>query len=903
MTPSMMASCLTHWKIETLTEVQRLAVDADVPTGVSAIVCAPTSSGKTLIGELAIAHALSGGYDAIYLVSHKALAEQKFTDFQNRFTSILSPAVSVGISTGDHDEGEVNCRLLVSTYEKALALLLSGRLRVRNSVIVADELQLLGEEGRGGQVETLCALLKQRSPHQFIGLTATVNNPEDLAHWLGCQCIQSLSRDVPLIQTISYRGQSVSVRFGDDVGDESGASIWPTDLHGLIRKLIHDGLGPVLVFTETRREASDLAREYSVHCQRGAAGLAISEQLALFSEPTDSSTELMSHAERRVTFHTADLTPDERAVIESGITNEAFDVCFATSTLAAGVNFPFRTVVFSKLTYGFGDRAGHPFSRADFRNMSGRAGRLGFHDDGRAFLLPRNDIELQHAKALVGPTNERVVSQLVNVSMRRTALALVAAHAVSSTGELESFFKNTFYWHQVEENNPKLLDTILTKAAAALLWLIEHAFIEDTGGGLRVTPFGRQTSASGLLPDTARQFAEMLRKHSHQLQDGFDDYIVGLIHWTATCPEFGLDEPSRFLPFPSGQSKPDSTLFMSRARFVTPWDRTDERTTRCVHAIGLFIQGEQERKVRFATGLSAGSMHRFAIDLAWVMDGLRRISGSPELNFPQSLTNQLGMLARRVRWGVPAEILDILRVAKRHAVPGFGRQRAMALLANGLVTVTDVVTSESARLARLVNGESRAAALVDALTGVFKADGVDFERHHVRIGRELGIEKEIAECADSIGTDYERAIAALLRQETSWVVTELDDGVRQNVPDLLLELGTISVLIECKTVTKRPSLLAKEEAFAVLQKAADYLPTMARVTLGKPEFDEHSKKKAAGSTAVTLVRHSAFMEGVLRVLTGRVTSMEFVQWLASPGVSELSRLPGIPTYAATAPAE
>jgi hypothetical protein len=64
-----LVSCLQEWGIESLTYIQRLAVDAEVPLGSSAIVCAPTSSGKTLIGELALANALSSGFDALYLVS------------------------------------------------------------------------------------------------------------------------------------------------------------------------------------------------------------------------------------------------------------------------------------------------------------------------------------------------------------------------------------------------------------------------------------------------------------------------------------------------------------------------------------------------------------------------------------------------------------------------------------------------------------------------------------------------------------------------------------------------------------------------------------------------------------------------------------------------------------------
>jgi helicase len=118
-------SRLEEWGIESLTHIQELAIEADVARGQSAIVCAPTSSGKTLVGELALVNAFSNEFDALYLVSHKALAEQKYRDFINRF-----PTVTVGISTGDHEEGDVNSRLLVSTYEKALGLILSGNLRL-----------------------------------------------------------------------------------------------------------------------------------------------------------------------------------------------------------------------------------------------------------------------------------------------------------------------------------------------------------------------------------------------------------------------------------------------------------------------------------------------------------------------------------------------------------------------------------------------------------------------------------------------------------------------------------------------------------------------------------------------------------------------------------------------------
>lgn len=892
-----LVACLKEWGIASLTHVQELAVEAEVPLGSSAIVCAPTSSGKTLIGELALANALGNGFDALYLVSHKALAEQKFSDFTDRFSSPRwQSAVTVGISTGDREEGDVNSRLLVSTYEKALGLILAGRVKVSKTLVIADELQLIADATRGASVETLCALLRQRQLHQFVGLTATVENPQDLAAWMSCRTVKSARRDVDLIQAICWDGQQYTVRFGQEEGQTSPDTLGGADLHKMIRTLLKAGLGPILVFTETRREAAELASQHAACCQVASKGIAISRQLTLFSEPTESSQQLISNADRRVAFHTADLTPDERSVIESGFVNSSFDVCFATTTLAAGVNFPFRTVIIPKLTYAYGDRAGTMLPRSEYRNMSGRAGRLGHHEDGRVVLVPTNHAELRHANHLVLPQNDEVKSQLVALSMRRTVLALVAARAVSSKKELTAFFKNTFCWHQVAERNPKLLETIVAKAGAAVDWLMEHQFIEESHGTILVTPLGKATSLSGLMPETAKQFVDLLAKCGKQMQQSFGTYEVGLLHWAATCSEFTEERPSRFLPWPSARMKPESSVFMQGTAHLVAWDRTDERATQCIHAMGLFVQGEGERKIRFATGVSAGNLHRLSIDMAWILDGLACISGASDCGCPQSLTNQIGMLARRVRWGAPAEALDILRIATRKRVPGFGRQRVMALITNGLTTILEVIAAGRDRLVKLLGGDQRADSLVAALSDSFDDACVNFERMHLQLGREIGLEEKVAKCNQLLGTDYEGAILDLLREEPNWAVSQVDDGKRQNVPDILLELGTLGLLIECKTVTKKPPLIGKEDAFAVMQKAADFAGGLKRVTLGKPDFDEHSKKKAAASAQITLVRHSVFMEGLMRVLTGRLAAADFVKWLAEPGVTDLSRLPGIPTY-------
>jgi helicase len=403
---------LRVWGISSLTDVQVRALQAGIADGRSMIVSAPTSSGKTLIGEIGILAALRVGVRAIYLVSHKALADQKYLDFVSRFGEQASePIASVRLNTGDRTEGDVDAQLIIATYEKALGLTLTGQLKPANALIVADELQILGDPGRGPEIEALCAVLRQREIKQFVALTATIENPEDLAGWLDCDLVRSSHRDVPLHQEIWYANRVYQTTFGQADGHEiDHGQVLSNDAVSVVGQLLTLGRGPVLVFTESRREAADYAAQFGQSRPRVGEGIVLAEQLDLFSEPTESSEQLRENAEKRVTFHTADLSPQERQIIEAGFTGAKFEVCFATSTLAAGVNFPFRSIVFPNLTYQWRDRAGSRLPRADYRNMSGRAGRLGLHPEGYAILLPRNPVELAHANKLVLPDNDRLAS-------------------------------------------------------------------------------------------------------------------------------------------------------------------------------------------------------------------------------------------------------------------------------------------------------------------------------------------------------------------------------------------------------------------------------------------------------------------------------------------------------------
>ena len=888
---------LNNWGIEHLTDVQRLALEEGAASGESLIVCAPTSSGKTLVGEIAVHQAIRRGARCLYLVSHKALADQKYLDFTKRFSNEASnPFGTVGLSTGDREEGDIQSDLLVATYEKALALVLAGQIDTRDSVVVADELQIIGDPSRGPGIEIFCTFLRQRTIGQFVALTATIENPNELSSWIECKLVQSHIRDVDLRQEIWYRNQCYAVTFGQDEGElEDEGPDYPNNTLDVVTRLIEQGRTPILVFTESRREASRYATDFGRRRQKHASGIGIAEQLELFSEPTEGSTNLQSSAERRIAIHTADLSPQEREVIETGFLNDDFDVCFATSTLAAGVNFPFRSVVFPKLTYQYGDRAGTRIVRSDYRNMSGRAGRLGMHDLGYAILVPKDSPENNHANAIVRPENDRVRSQLARVTMRSAVLTLVASGGVRTLEKLRDFFSNTYFWYLLQEHNPARLERVLTTAERALHWLVDAGFVEQDEEAFVVTPIGQATAWSGLLPTTAQAFLALLDEHGTDIGNRFDELAGGLIHWICCSDEFRGETPSRFLPFPIGGASLGSATFVAGRPLLCRLDRTDTQLCQGVHALILFIEGVEERIIFRRTNMSSGSVYRLAADVGWILDGLRTIAAVPDISCPQAVGNSLGMLARRVRWGSPAETLDIIRIAQRARVPGFGRQRAMALAGCGVVTFEDLEGLGADRLTEIVRSRQRAEALLEAIGQEIDITPNRYSSVHEKLAARLGVEEIVKECGELMEKEYEDAVVQLLRLEDSWDVSVRDDGRRMNEPDILIRLDNVAVLLEIKTASKRSGLIKKESAFAVLQKGADYDDQIHRVTLGKPAFDEMSKVKAAASKQITLVEHVPFMEGFLRLLEGNITSREFVEWLIESGEAEFQRLPGTAT--------
>jgi helicase len=201
--------------------------------GKSLLVVAPTSSGKTMIGELSAIQAVSAGKKAAFLLPYRALVNEKFEEF----TAQYGPAgLRVVRCSGDASDGigpalSGRYDLGFFTYETFLNLALASPRLVRQlGLVVIDEGQFITDPGRGITVELILALLLRARQEgiqpQLVMLSAVLGKLNGLDDWLGLGVLSSTQRPVPLIEgVLDRRG---TFQFVDADGTTKVEQLLPT---------------------------------------------------------------------------------------------------------------------------------------------------------------------------------------------------------------------------------------------------------------------------------------------------------------------------------------------------------------------------------------------------------------------------------------------------------------------------------------------------------------------------------------------------------------------------------------------------------------------------------------------------------------------------------------------------
>ncbi|MHA2352681.1 MAG: DEAD/DEAH box helicase [Candidatus Thorarchaeota archaeon] len=314
--------------------VQNLAIDKGLLQGKSIMISSPTGSGKTLIGEMALLRAVTAGEKGMFLVPLRALAVQVSQILKDRYEVF---GVVVGLSTGDFqnsgDELDEN-DIIVTTYERADSLLRRNASWITElGTVVIDEIQTLADAGRGARLESfIVRMRRQLSNLQIIALSATVGSPEELAEWMDCELVESDDRPVPLVSKVMVA----------------------INKNRSLKKLVMttvQGDGQSIVFNRTRREAEaqairlaeDVGRQFtSTEKNRLDLELKSLENVNI-SIPSDMRALLHDGT----AYHHAGLDYQTRRLVERLFNQGLIKVISATSTLAAGMDLPARTVVLS----------------------------------------------------------------------------------------------------------------------------------------------------------------------------------------------------------------------------------------------------------------------------------------------------------------------------------------------------------------------------------------------------------------------------------------------------------------------------------------------------------------------------------------------------------------------------
>ncbi len=412
------------------------------------LVTAPTGAGKTWIAVQAIRRVFERGGKAWYASPLKALTNSKMIEFAEQFG-----AAQVGILTGDRKENP-DAPIIVGTTEILRNQLYDAMHRgetLATDLVVLDEAHYLGDEDRGVVWEETMIYLPQRIP--LLLLSATVGNSHQIAKWLGairgkdCQVVEETHRPVPLFPLVlapggtllpllvGGDGQKVRLykKVAELLGGRNAHAVAPPgrlppfgEILDLLRRF---DLLPAIFFLKSRADcdqALQLCLENRIQDPQRA--MAINRRVADLAE---RYPHVRHHKQRWIVEHMAvgshhsGQLPAWKIVLESLMSEGLLDAIFATSTVAAGVDFPARTVSFLN-SDRFNGREFVPLDSTELHQMTGRAGRRGKDQIGFALLVPGKYMDLRSVANLFSAPSADVHSQIrINFSM---TLNLLLSH-------------------------------------------------------------------------------------------------------------------------------------------------------------------------------------------------------------------------------------------------------------------------------------------------------------------------------------------------------------------------------------------------------------------------------------------------------------------------------------------
>ncbi|KKX47289.1 DEAD/DEAH box helicase [Sphingobacterium sp. IITKGP-BTPF85] len=374
-------------------------------------------------------------------------------------------------------------------------------------------------------LEFLLTLLKLKRKEgiepQIILLSAVIGNLNGLERWLGGRLLLNTERPVPLNEGIIKSNGNFRY-IESDSGEEKTINLFsPQYRKGtgqdviipLVQKLVDEGKN-VIVFRETKSEAQACAMYLSNNLDLAPASEAI--KMLPQRDPSTSTQKLRHVLNKGIAFHISDLDPDERSVIEEQFRNKesGLRVIAATTTLAMGVNTPTEAVIISGLTHP----GSVPYSISEYKNIIGRAGRLGLAQRGYSYLVSLTSFaEHTYWQDYVLGKPEDLKSNFVSKETDCRSLVLkVLSASKSQVGmnqdRIIAFLEESFGAYQ-EKIKYDRWDWNQNDIFDALTELIQHKLIKlDEEGYFHTTTIGRIAGESSLEVESIIRIINVLNQ-------------------------------------------------------------------------------------------------------------------------------------------------------------------------------------------------------------------------------------------------------------------------------------------------------------------------------------------------------------------------------------------------------
>lgn len=494
------------------------------------LVVAPTSSGKTFIGEMAAARAITEGRKAAFLLPYRALVNEKYEQFAELYGE--RTGMRVVRCTGDYlDQTEAFVRgkydLALLTYEMFLNLAVGNpSLMNQLGLVVVDEAQFVADPNRGISLELLLThLLAARErgiEPQLIALSTVIGGINDFETWLGTDKLITHERPVPLVEGVLDRGGTY--QFMDSSGRVQTEQLLPPgvvvvrrDKPGaqdvivpLVRKLVGDG-EKAIVFRNRRGPAQGCAGYLARDLGLPAASGEISELPNL--DLSAASADLKACLAGGTAFHNTNLSRDEKLVVERAFRDPRSNVrvLAATTTVAAGINTPASTVILAEQEFVGED--GRPFTVAEYKNMAGRAGRLGFNEEGKAIILAGTEHERKalFSRYVMGKLEE-MKSSFDPGHLETWVLRLLAQIDRVPRRDVVRLLANTYGGYLATRRRPEWRFDMEARLEALMDRMLGLDLLEVEGDDVRLTLLGRAFGGSALSFESNMRLVELLQR-------------------------------------------------------------------------------------------------------------------------------------------------------------------------------------------------------------------------------------------------------------------------------------------------------------------------------------------------------------------------------------------------------